>query len=78
MVHSQSLIFSERPEQIAHGRSFLVGALSNLFTSLIFGIGIYSYTGHYIQQWLEDATELDSLHTQLTDSAGKIAESGSR
>ena len=29
--------FGERPERIAHGRSFLVSDLSNLLTSLIFG-----------------------------------------
>ena len=39
---------------------------------------MYSHANHNIQQWLEDATELGSLHTQLTDSAGKVAESGSR
>ena len=39
---------------------------------------MYSHASHYIQQWLEDATELGSLHTQLIDSAGKVAESGSR
>ena len=32
-----SLIFGERPERIAHGRSFLVSNLSDLLTSLIFG-----------------------------------------
>ena len=35
---------------------------------------MYSHASHYIQQWLEDATELGSLHTQLTDSAGRVAE----
>ena len=39
---------------------------------------MHSRANHYIQQWLEDATELGSLHTQLTDSAGRVAESGSR
>ena len=36
-ITSDSLIFGERPERIAHGRSFLVTDLSNLLTSLIFG-----------------------------------------
>ena len=34
---SNSLIFCELPEQIAHGCSFLVSNLSDLLTSLIFG-----------------------------------------
>ena len=36
-IHSRSLIFSEQPERIFHGRSFLVSDLSNSLTSLIFG-----------------------------------------
>ena len=34
-IRSQSLIFSERPEWIAHGPSFLVSNLSDSLTSLI-------------------------------------------
>ena len=34
---AHSLIFGERPEQIAHGHSFLVSDLSDSLTSLIFG-----------------------------------------
>ena len=36
-VLSESLIFGERPERIAHDRSFLVSDLRDLLTSLIFG-----------------------------------------
>ena len=36
-ICSWSLIFGERPEQIAHGCSFLVSDLSDSLTSLIFG-----------------------------------------
>ena len=36
-IRSLSLIFGERPERIAHGRSFLVSDLSDSLTSLIFG-----------------------------------------
>ena len=36
-ICSRSLISSERPERIAHGRSFLVSDLSDWLTSLIFG-----------------------------------------
>ena len=37
---THSLTFGERPEQIAHGHSFLVSDLSDSLTSLIFGIFI--------------------------------------
>ena len=37
MNRSWSLMFGERPERIAHGRSCLVRDLSHLLTSLIFG-----------------------------------------
>ena len=37
MIRSWSLIFGERPEQISHGRSFLVSDLSDSLTLLIFG-----------------------------------------
>ena len=36
-IGSWSLIFGERPEQIARGLLFLVSNLSNSLTSLIFG-----------------------------------------
>ena len=36
-ICSQTLISSEQPERIAHGRSFLVSELGDLLTSLIFG-----------------------------------------
>ena len=34
---SDSIIFCERPEQFAHGCSFLVSDMSDLLTLLIFG-----------------------------------------
>ena len=37
VIRSRLLISGERPEQIAHGRSFLVSDLSDLLSSLIFG-----------------------------------------
>ena len=36
-IRSWLLIYGERPERIAHGRSFLVNELSDSLTSLIFG-----------------------------------------
>ena len=44
-IRSWSLILGERPEQIAHGCSFLVSDLSNLLTSLIF-LNTKSYIKH--------------------------------
>ena len=38
-ICSQSLISYDKPEGIAHGRSFLVSYLSDSLTSLIFGEG---------------------------------------
>ena len=36
-IRSRSLVSSEWPEQIAHGRSFLVSDLSDMLTLLLFG-----------------------------------------
>ena len=38
------LIFGERPEQFAHGRSFMLSDLSDSLTSLIFGDAVVKNT----------------------------------